>query len=419
MRQFGHFRNLQNIGCYHAFHPIALDNCDSPSSCKLLAEYNAQIREFSLTAPTAFLAGGVVYEIFPNVEAFQALEVLSVLSETEANLRWTPKRPQLDMVLADATNKFPNLQKLQINSYYECVPMLPLSSSFSHLSTLILDGSREDQMADPPLIAALLNCTPQLESLWMKNNGWRNWDFVPYTTLGSSGVLKGRRGSDISMDIRLPRLRHLAVSVPGIACDFLGYITAPVVEDLHLDGSREPDHRNGKRFDYDWEDMDTTTTRDALRLFASGCRSVRRFAVTQAYLSRNVWDWIMFGEDERGPPFPMLECIALHGIFNTEWSGFDDELLEEFALEPSLPLKRLVLTYCDFPLHASSVVEVFRASGAEEFECDSYVPLWEADEWDQLEELGVSLTYWETSEVEEVEWWTYRFNTDATDSEVY
>jgi hypothetical protein len=167
------------------------------------------------------------------------------------------------------------------------------------------------------------------------------------------------------------------------------------------------------------EREDTATARKALRLFASRCQSVRRFAVTQAYLSRNVWDWIMFGEDERGPPFPMLECIALHGIFDAAWSGFDDELLEKFARQPSLPLKRLVLLYCDLPLHASTVAEAFRASGAKELECDEYVPQWEVDEWEQLEELGVSLTYWEASEVVEDEWWTYGLSIDPEDKIAY
>ena len=34
--------------------------------CKLLAEYNARIREFALTAHTCFLAGEVVYDVFPK-----------------------------------------------------------------------------------------------------------------------------------------------------------------------------------------------------------------------------------------------------------------------------------------------------------------------------------------------------------------
>ena len=82
----------------------------------------------------------------------------------------------------------------------------------------------------------------------------------------------------------------------------------------------------------------------------------------------------------------MLECIALHGISDAVGNGFDDGLLAKFASEPSLPLKRLVLLDCDFPLHASAVVEAFRVSGAKEFECDGYVPQWEGDEWEQLEE---------------------------------
>ena len=384
--------------------------------CKLLAEYNAQIREFALTAHTVFLAGGVVYDIFPNAGVFQALEVLSILSESESDYLLNPIWPRLDMILADATNTFPNLQKLHMNSFYDCVPMLPLSASFSHLSTLVLNGSCEDEIAYPALIAAFLNCTPQLESLWMKHDNWQNHhDLTPPT---ASGVVKGRPGSEISLDIRLPRLRHLAVSVPGTACDLIGCITAPMVEDLHLDGSREPQFEGG-RMDDEWNDEDTTTARNALRRFASRCRNVRRFAVTRTYLSRNVWDWIMFGEDEKGPPFPMLECIALHEIYDVEWSGFDDELLEKFAREPSLPLKRLALLCCDFPLHASTVVEAFRASGAKEFECDEYVPQWEAEEWEQLEELGVSLTYWEASEVVEDEWWTCGLYIDVADSGAY
>ena len=110
--------------------------------CKLLAEDNARIREFAVTAHTTFLAGGVVYDVFPNTEVFQALEVLSILLDSESNYMLKPKWPRLDMVLADDANTFPNLQKLQMNSFYDCVPILPLSASFSHPSTLVLDGSR-------------------------------------------------------------------------------------------------------------------------------------------------------------------------------------------------------------------------------------------------------------------------------------
>ena len=111
----------------------------------------------------------------------------------------------------------------------------------------------------------------------MKHLFW--WSFyLSHPT--ASGVVKGRAGSDISLDIQLPRLRHLAVSVPGPACDIIGCITAPMLEDLHLDGSREPDYEDRKRLDYEWAPKDKT----AWKALTSRCRSVRRLAVTQAYI---------------------------------------------------------------------------------------------------------------------------------------
>jgi hypothetical protein len=52
-----------------------------PAMYKLLAVYYAQTRRFKLTASTSIVAGGVT--AFLNVEAFLALEVLSILSESD------------------------------------------------------------------------------------------------------------------------------------------------------------------------------------------------------------------------------------------------------------------------------------------------------------------------------------------------
>ena len=101
--------------------------------CRLLAEDNAM--RIRCHAHTTLLAGGVVYDVFPNTEVFQALEVLSILLDSQSNYMLKPKWP-------DAANTFPNLQKLHMNSFDDCVPILPHSASFSHLSTLVLDGSR-------------------------------------------------------------------------------------------------------------------------------------------------------------------------------------------------------------------------------------------------------------------------------------
>ena len=95
-----------------------------------------------------------------------------------------------------------------------------------------------------------------------------------------------------------------------------------------------------------------------------------------------------------------------------------DHLLEKFARNPKIPLKRLALLYCDFPLRASVLVDVFRASGAKELECDKYVPQWEGGEREQFDELGLSLTRQEW-EVYEDEWWNHEHEIDATDSKAY
>ena len=145
----------------------------------------------------------------------------------------------------------------------------------------------------------------------------------------------------------------------------MGCIAAPALEDLHLDGSRGPIYEEPPE-SIDWNDWVLDSVYDMLKLFASRCQNVRRFAITQAYLSQSAWDWLLFGEDERGPPFLKLECIALHGIYDyvhpNTWSDFD-HLLEKFACNPKIPLKRHALLYCDFPLRASVLVDVFRASG--------------------------------------------------------
>ena len=58
---------------------------------------------------------------------------------------------------------------------------------------------------------------PQLESLWIKDNLW------PTVNPPSDwGTVKGRSG--IPQDIRLPKLKLLAVSVPGIMNNLIPHL---------------------------------------------------------------------------------------------------------------------------------------------------------------------------------------------------
>ncbi len=56
---------------------------EDPAMFKLLAALNTQIRELKFAASMAFIAGGVIYDLFPNVQAFPALEVFPILSEED------------------------------------------------------------------------------------------------------------------------------------------------------------------------------------------------------------------------------------------------------------------------------------------------------------------------------------------------
>ena len=241
------------------------------------------------------------------------LQVLSILSECKStgDPSADAVSPQLDLVLADATTMFPSLRELHINSFYDTVPILPMSASFSNLSSLILNGSFKNDIPAAGLLAALLHSTPQLESLWVKHYLWQDFETVspPIT----QSMVKGQ--SNISPDIQLPRLKHLAVSIPGPACNLMGCITAPALEDLHLDGSREPLEEDEEW--YEWVDWEKELVHDALKLLTSRCRNVLRLAVTDAYLAQSTWVWIMCGQDGGLPPFQNLAYITLHQVLGT------------------------------------------------------------------------------------------------------
>jgi hypothetical protein len=370
--------------------------------CKVLSEFKAQIHRFKLTTHRTSTAGAIVCDIFPKSGAIPALKVFSALSEYESTKpsAW----PQLDLVLVNASKMFPNLRKLHMNSFHDTLPILPSFASFSQLTTLILDGSLERYSSCPWRIAALLHCTPQLESLWMKHYLWDKSN-----NLSEWCAIKGR---SISQNIQLPKLKHLAV--PGTACD--------VLEDLHLDGSREPTDVDYAHSPEEWTHSVLDSVYNTLKFFALRCQNVRRFAITEAYLERSSWEWLLFGEDGRGPPFPKLECIALHGVLfhmPFTWNYFDDELMEKFACNPKIPLKKLTLLHCDFLLSASVLVDAFRASGVKEIECDEEVLQWEGGEKDQFDELRVSLMQWHKSQLVNDGWWTYGHWIDATDSEAH
>ena len=390
--------------------------------CKVLKEYNDQIYSFKFTASTAMVAGAVVHGVFPKTKVFPSLKLLSMLSDSEVFDRhpldiW----PRLDLVLADAAAMFPNVQKLLMNVYYDSIPMLPLSASLPNLCTLVLDGAFENNDPSPELITSFLNCMPQLETLWIKHHSYP-WEDVALSS--AWGTIKGRSG--IPRDIRLPKLKRLALSATRTMYALIALITAPVLEDLHLDGSydlssNDPD---AEWIDNEeWIDRDSELMETALRSFALRCRSLRRLALSAVYLRRSGWEWILFGsEDGSRPPFPQLESIALHNIqHDSLHGGFDDQLLKRFARLQMVPLERLVFLDCDFPMSGSTLVEALPTTGIRELEYSSHpgTPQWDAKERKQLRALGISLKRRYKYQLNFFQWWKHGHDIDETDSKFY
>ena len=132
--------------------------------CRVLKEYNGPIREFQLTTVTtrtAILAGSLVHAVFPILMSFPTLEVLFILSDQLA-IRWMLSGRDWTWCWRTPLRCFQTCES-------DTVPMLPLSASFSNLNGLILNGSLENDIPSAGLLAALLHCTPQLESLWVKH----------------------------------------------------------------------------------------------------------------------------------------------------------------------------------------------------------------------------------------------------------
>lgn len=388
--------------------------------CKVLEEYNDQIFSFTLTTDTTMVAGAVIHDVFPNTKAFPALELLSVLSDSEVLGPLDAISPRLDLVLADAAAMFPNMQKLLMNVFYDSVPMLPLSASFPNLCTLVLDGASQSNIPSPELIASFLNCMPQLETLWIKHYIWQTFEDVGQSS--DWGTIKGRSG--IPQDIRLPKLKRLSVTLPGTMYNLIAFIAAPVLEDLHLDSSGDPDVivESMPPENAIWNDRRIRSMETVLRSFALRCRSVRRLAFVMVDLVQTGWDWILFGpEDGSGPPFPKLESIALHAVkYDSLRGGFDNQLLKRFARQQMIPLRRLVFVVCDLPMSGSTLVEVLRTSGIKELEYsgDPRTPQWDAGEREQLQALGVSLRCRQTK-LSSYSWWNHEHAIDETDSGLY
>jgi len=394
--------------------------------CKALSEFNLQINRLDVSAATAISAGTALQGIFPRPsEIHLELKTLSVRVDEDSNGHYHPVWPdilQLDKILGHTLERFPKLQTLAISSFYDCIPVLPTAISFSNLSTIVFDGSIEQEDASIALITTLLHNTPQLETLWLKGLTREQ----PVTVMNSTIPPTPKNSDPVKIPVFLPRLIRLAISVPGVGLDLLYCIEAPTLHHIHIDGSRGHPYKEFTGRDVVWTISESTSVQDGLRRLALRSPGVRCLAVTSTYLTHAGWEWLLFGNG-RGPPFPQLDSVALHGmnLLSDEVScGFDDALLLQYSREPSITLRRLALLRCRLLLSESALVKAFESaiSGvpnkAYELEIDTSSFDTTFYHFDALKEKGVRVVHHQ-EDVPENEWWSHGHQVDALDSHAY
>lgn len=323
--------------------------------CSILAAYATCIHRLEISADTSQSAGTILHNVLLNsITVSPALHSLAIRVHSDFywEVRHTPMR--LDKLLDDAAEVFSSLQSLTLPVHDDCIPFPATSASFSHLHTLILDGSLEEEPPIMASISAFLHHTPNLETLWLKTQDQATWEHV----IGRSTLsLSHKTPHPISIPVTLPRLTRLAITVPGAGLDILHCIETPALRDLHLDGSR------GLEFIDTWDHYHVNEVLTALKKLASHAPDLRRLALTEVYLSQPVWKWLLLGE-EQVVPFPLLGSIAIHRVDLTSsyvLNGLDDAVLSQFSRGPRIPLRRLALLQCKETLDGSVLVEVFES----------------------------------------------------------
>ncbi|KAK2463735.1 hypothetical protein APHAL10511_004228 [Amanita phalloides] len=389
--------------------PVMQSNDASTVSalCATLSEFNMQISTVEICAQTTLLASVIFGDIFPNASrAFLELKSLTILTGQDRTDGCGSCMPYLDKQLESIEDRFPALERLRIPTFNDCMPMPPFGASFSSLRSLILSGACHLESPNIVSVVAVLHCTPQLETLWFKHGTREDEGSIPADPGVPLDETKGR--NDIYIPVTLSRLTHLAITVPGCALTLLQCIVAPVLQNLHLDGSRPPWFGLCCN---PWLSYQSKAARNALRHLALNSPDLRHIALTSTFIEQQGWEWLLFGDSMlKPPPFPQLETVTLHD-YETECGecvcGFDDALLVRLGNEPKIPLRRLVLSRCYLNFRSEAIVQALTAMTISDRVCelvydDASLQFAEED-LEQLEIAGVRVIY-QSKEEEDVEW---------------
>jgi F-box-like len=316
--------------------------------CGALAKAVNAIKWLDISTDTEIFAGQLYYRIVleggePHTPTI--LESLAIEVDDSKDETLICDGMYLKELLSHAES-FPALRSLTLPALWPSLPVPPpqLPTAYASLNTLVISGPFPCIPDALYSTICILHFTTQLQTLWFKVDD--NDSFM--VVKGRTTLPRGLHYAPTAIPAHLPLLTSVTVTVPGSGCDLLTCIDAPVLRDLHLDGSRPvPDV---------WPTPPSDHIMYALQKVATRSPGLRRLALTEATLPETAFKWLLSGDPLRGEivdnqpgvvPFQNLETLALRDCAKTYVCGLTDGALLRYADAPGVTLRRLVLHHCE------------------------------------------------------------------------
>ncbi|KAF9485240.1 hypothetical protein BDN70DRAFT_890391 [Pholiota conissans] len=316
----------------------------------ILSIHRRRIHTFDIGTDTWILSGQIMHAILLSLEPspLPSLTKLDIRYDEEQDPpdRRAPMEPHV--LLRPIATLFPTLTTLVLPLMLPCIPF-PDSPILS-LKTLVLDGS-VSYCCDYLWIVHIANLlvkTPNLEVFWCKEHRVYTHEALSELNSHPPDMWGSPR---VYFPVVLPKLTKMALGLPGLGYDLLHVIEAPALQDLHMDGIRADDWFAEQ---VAWLSWFPARMRTALQITVSRSPGLRRLSLVGVYLSRETWEWLLGCDPATHDlPFPLLESIAVHqmrAVKDEVANTFDDELIELYARQGRLLLRRLVYLASEPPL---------------------------------------------------------------------
>ena len=257
----------------------------------MLHKHVHRLKSLHIRAVTPELIGPFLkHTLFStNHRVVASLEELDVAVKLDSDdQRLNDHRPQMASVLQDAGETLPSLKSLTLPGYHECIPIPTSSSVFTNLTQLRVNGTGLGNGSPLYNLLRFLHHTPNLEFLFYKTPDQFSYQLGRTPPEGSWTI--GKKDIPVSIPVSLPRLCVGDVSASGSGTDLLRNISAPNLEHVHMDGSRNQDRLE------DWHIGLIDDVGDVLAEISRRSPDIRSITLTEMPLEERVFKWLLGGE---------------------------------------------------------------------------------------------------------------------------